>query len=86
MLGQAVARDHARDQPVVHHPVVGRRGAFLRAEADQQEIADAGQRLQAELAQLGDEPGQPDVVVGAAGIGVGDVLQRRDARDLRRRG
>ncbi len=56
MLGQAVARDHARDQPVVHHPVVGRRGAFLRAEADQHEVADARQRLQAELAQLGAEP------------------------------
>ena len=86
MLGQAVARDHARDQPVVHQPVVGGGRALLRAEADRQEVADAGQRLQAELARSRREPGQPDVVVGAAGIGVGDVLQRRDAGDLRRAG
>ena len=29
MLGQAVARDHARDQPVIHQPVVGARRALL---------------------------------------------------------
>src|SRR5471032_2998500 len=76
-LRQAVARDHARDQPVLHQPVVRSRRALPRTEAYGDEVADSGQRLQSELCALGREPGQPGVVVGAARIGVGDVFQRR---------
>src|SRR5476651_2497004 len=54
-LRHAIARDHARDQPVLHQPVVGGGGALLRAETHGQEVADAGQRLEPQFGALGAE-------------------------------
>src|SRR5471030_2667945 len=75
ILRHAVARDHARDQPVAHQPVVGGRRALLGAEAHGQEVGDAGQRLQAKLDELGAEPGELRVVIGAARLCVSAILE-----------
>ena len=54
-------------------------------ELDQDEIGDARVDLQPEPGQRLGEPGQPAVVVGARALLMVQVLERGDARDLRRR-
>ena len=58
---------------------LGGGAAGLVRKAQQQEIADARDDLDAELADRLGEPGQPAGVVLDRGLGVGDILHGRDA-------
>ncbi len=85
-IRQLVALHLAQDQAALDEERVGIGGsaAFRLREMDQHEVGDARRHLEAELADLGGQPDEPLVIVGARPLDMRGIGDRGDAGGARR--